>query len=130
MSIFLIIYCFLPALSLFSGRFIVATVSVTFLDYLLTITFCLIGLAILEVKWSGILLEEWWRNEQFWLISGTGARLAAVVQGLLKVIAGIEISFTLTSKSAAEDMEVIFADVYLVKWTSLKIPPIVIATVI
>ncbi|PON75195.1 Cellulose synthase [Parasponia andersonii] len=128
-SVFLIVYCFLPALSLLSGHFIVQTLNVAFLVYLLIITVCLIGLAILEVKWSGVGLEEWWRNEQFWLISGTSAHLAAVVQGLLKVIAGIEISFTLTSKSAGEDNDDIFADLYLVKWTSLMIPPIVIAMV-
>ncbi|XP_024031854.1 cellulose synthase-like protein D4 [Morus notabilis] len=128
-SVFLIVYCFLPALSLLSGHFIVQTLNVSFLIYLLIITICLIGLAILEVKWSGVGLEEWWRNEQFWLISGTSAHLAAVVQGLLKVIAGIEISFTLTSKSAGEDNDDIYADLYLVKWTSLMIPPIVIAMV-
>lgn len=126
-SVFLIVYCFLPALSLFSGQFIVQTLNVTFLVYLLIITICLVTLAILEVKWSGVGLEEWWRNEQFWLISGTSSHLAAVVQGLLKVIAGIEISFTLTSKSGGEDIDDNYADLYLVKWTSLMIPPIVIA---
>ncbi|QHO18091.1 Cellulose synthase-like protein [Arachis hypogaea] len=128
-SVFLIVYCFLPALSLFSGFFIVQTLSIAFLIYLLTITICLVLLAILEVKWSGVELEQWWRNEQFWLISGTSAHFAAVVQGLLKVIAGIEINFTLTSKSAAEDDEDIYADLYIVKWSSLMIPPIVIAMV-
>ncbi|XP_073039831.1 cellulose synthase-like protein D4 [Primulina eburnea] len=128
-SFFLVVYCFLPALSLFSGFFIVQTLNVAFLLFLLTISLCLVGLAILEVKWSGIGLEEWWRNEQFWLISGTSAHLAAVVQGLLKVIAGIEISFTLTSKSAGDDNEDIYAELYLVKWTSLMIPPIVIGMV-
>lgn len=128
-SIFLLVYCFLPALSLFTGFFIVQTLNVTFLVYLLTITITLIALAILEVKWSGVGLEEWWRNEQFWLISGTSAHLYAVVQGLLKVIAGIEISFTLTSKSAAEDEDDIYAELYLVKWTSLMIPPITIMMV-
>ncbi|KAH7518230.1 hypothetical protein FEM48_Zijuj09G0149400 [Ziziphus jujuba var. spinosa] len=128
-SVFLIVYCFLPALSLLSGNFIVQTLNVTFLVYLLTITLCLIGLAILEVKWSGVGLEDWWRNEQFWLISGTSAHFAAVVQGLLKVIAGIEISFTLTSKSGGDDNDDIYADLYIVKWTSLMIPPIVIAMV-
>lgn len=126
-SVFLVVYCFLPALSLFSGQFIVQSLDVAFLSYLLTITLCLIGLAVLEVKWSGVGLEQWWRNEQFWLISGTSAHLAAVMQGLLKVIAGIEISFTLTSKSGGEEDEDIYADLYLVKWTSLMIPPIVIA---
>jgi hypothetical protein len=126
-SVFLIVYCFLPALSLFSGQFIVRDLNTAFLIYLLIIVVCLIALAILEVKWSGVGLEEWWRNEQFWLISGTSSHLAAVVQGLLKVIAGVEISFTLTSKSAGEAIDDIYADLYLVKWTSLMIPPIVIA---
>ncbi|XP_059669765.1 cellulose synthase-like protein D3 isoform X1 [Cornus florida] len=128
-SIFLIVYCFLPALSLFSGQFIVQTLNVTFLAYLLTITITICLLAVLEIKWSGIELEEWWRNEQFWLIGGTSAHLAAVLQGLLKVIAGIEISFTLTSKSAGDDEDDEFADLYLVKWTSLMIPPITIMMV-
>ncbi|GLJ06951.1 hypothetical protein SUGI_0053650 [Cryptomeria japonica] len=128
-SIFLIVYCFLPALSLFSGQFIVQTLNVSFLIYLLIITITLSLLAILEIKWSGIELEEWWRNEQFWLIGGTSSHLAAVLQGLLKVIAGIEISFTLTSKSGGEDIDDIFADLYIVKWTSLMIPPITIMMV-
>ncbi|XP_071732144.1 cellulose synthase-like protein D3 isoform X2 [Rutidosis leptorrhynchoides] len=128
-SIFLIVYCFLPALSLFSGQFIVQTLNVTFLVYLLIITLTIVMLAVLEVKWSGIELEEWWRNEQFWLIGGTSAHLAAVMQGLLKVVAGIEISFTLTSKSAVDDEEDEFADLYIVKWTSLMIPPITIMMV-
>ncbi|KAK9144231.1 hypothetical protein Sjap_004134 [Stephania japonica] len=125
-SIFLIVYCFLPALSLFSGQFIVQSLNVAFLTYLLTITVTLCLLAVLEIKWSGISLEEWWRNEQFWLIGGTSAHLAAVLQGLLKVIAGIEISFTLTSKSGGDDLDDEYADLYTVKWTSLMIPPIVI----
>ncbi|XP_065853031.1 cellulose synthase-like protein D3 [Euphorbia lathyris] len=125
-SIFLIVYCFLPALSLFSGQFIVQSLNVTFLVYLLVISITLCLLALLEIKWSGIALEEWWRNEQFWLIGGTSAHLAAVLQGLLKVIAGIEISFTLTSKSGGDDVDDEFADLYVVKWTSLMIPPIVI----
>ncbi|XP_061999846.1 cellulose synthase-like protein D3 [Rosa rugosa] len=128
-SIFLIVYCFLPALSLFSGQFIVQSLNVTFLTYLLVITLTLCMLAILEIKWSGIELEEWWRNEQFWLIGGTSAHLAAVIQGLLKVIAGIEISFTLTSKSGGDDEDDDFADLYIVKWTSLMIPPITIMMV-
>ncbi|RHN49460.1 putative 1,4-beta-D-xylan synthase [Medicago truncatula] len=52
----------------------------------------------------GIELEEWWRKH-----------LAAVLQGLLKVIAGVEISFTLTSKSGGDDVDDEFADLYIVK---------------
>jgi hypothetical protein len=34
---------------------------------------------------------------------GTSAHLAAVFQGLLRVVSGVEISFTVTAKSAGED---------------------------
>ncbi|CAD5314273.1 unnamed protein product [Arabidopsis thaliana] len=127
-SIFILTYCFLPPLSLFSGHFVVETLTGSFLIYLLIITLSLCGLAVLEVKWSGISLEEWWRNEQFWLIGGTSAHLVAVLQGILKVIAGVEIPFTLTSKSSTggDDEDDEFADLYLFKWTALMIPPLTI----
>ncbi|CAL5395084.1 unnamed protein product [Camellia sinensis] len=128
-SIFLVVYCFLPALSLFTGQFIVRSLNVTFLIFLLIITITLTLLSLLEVKWSGIALEEWWRNEQFWVIGGSSAHIAAVIQGLLKVLAGIEISFKLTAKSAAEDEDDIYADLYVVKWTSLFIMPLTIIVV-
>ena len=128
-SIFLVVYCFLPALSLLSGQFIVQGLDVAFLSYLLIITVCLTLISLLEVKWSGIGLEEWWRNEQFWVIGGTSAHLVAVIQGLLKIIAGIEISFKLTSKSTGDDEEDIYADLYVVKWTSLFIMPLTIIVV-
>lgn len=128
-SVFLVIYSCLPALSLLSGHFIVKKLNVAFLVYLLIIAVCLISLAILEVKWSGVGLEDWWRNQQFWLISGTSAHLAAVVQGLLKVIAGVEFTFTLTSRSIEEDNDDPYAELYVVKWTYLMVPPIVIGLV-
>jgi len=128
-SFFLIIYCFLPALSLFSGQFTVQTLDLTFLAYLLAITVTQCILVALEIKWPGIHLEDWWRNEQFWLIGGTSAHLAAVLQGLLKAVAGVEISFTLTSKSGGDDVDDDFADLYVVKWSYLMILPITIMVI-
>ncbi|KAJ4962024.1 hypothetical protein NE237_021934 [Protea cynaroides] len=129
-SFFILVYCFLPAMSLFSGQFIVESLNVTFLTLLLVITITLCFLAILEIRWSGITLHDWWRNEQFWLIGGTSAHPAAVLQGLLKLIAGVDISFTLTSKSAApEDGDDEFADLYVVKWSFLMVLPITIMMV-
>lgn len=75
---------------------------------------------ILELRWSGVSIEEWWRNEQFWVIGGVSAHLFAVVQGLLKVLAGIDTNFTVTSK-AVDDEE--FGELYTFKWTTLLIPP-------
>lgn len=76
---------------------------------------------ILELRWSGVSIDDWWRNEQFWVIGGTSAHLFAVFQGLLKVLAGIDTNFTVTSKAADEDGD--FAELYVFKWTSLLIPP-------
>lgn len=75
---------------------------------------------ILELRWSGVSIEEWWRNEQFWVIGGISAHLFAVVQGLLKILAGIDTNFTVTSK-AVDDEE--FGELYAFKWTTLLIPP-------
>ncbi|WVZ90701.1 hypothetical protein U9M48_036981 [Paspalum notatum var. saurae] len=130
-SVFLLVYCVLPAVSLFSGKFIVQSLNVTFLALLLVITLTLCLLAVLEIKWSGITLHEWWRNEQFWVIGGTSAHPAAVLQGLLKVIAGVDISFTLTSKPGTGDdgEEDAFAELYEVRWSFLMVPPVTIMMV-
>ncbi|KAI5062289.1 hypothetical protein GOP47_0022828 [Adiantum capillus-veneris] len=128
-SLFLLVYCFLPALSLFSNEFIVETLNAIFLVYLLVMTMTLCLIALLEVRWSGITLEEWWRNEQFWIIKGTSADLVAVLHGLLKVVTGIDISFTLTSKPNSDHATDEFEDLYIIKWTCLIIPPLTIMIV-
>lgn len=76
--------------------------------------------SILEMRWSGIGIDDWWRNEQFWVIGGVSSHLFAVFQGLLKVLAGIDTNFTVTSK-AGDDEE--FSELYTFKWTTLLIPP-------
>ncbi|GBG76518.1 hypothetical protein CBR_g22266 [Chara braunii] len=78
----------------------------------------------LRLTSSGVTLEEWWRNEQFWVIGGTSAHIAAVVQGLLKVVAGVDTSFTLTAKGADEEDE--FAELYAFRFTWLMVPPLTI----
>ena len=77
--------------------------------------------SILEMQWGGVGIHDWWRNEQFWVIGGASSHLFALFQGLLKVLAGVNTNFTVTSK-AADDGE--FAELYLFKWTSLLIPPL------
>lgn len=73
---------------------------------------------VLELRWSGVSLEDWWRNEQFWVIGGVSAHLFAVFQGLLKVLGGVDTNFTVTAK-AADYTE--FGELNLFKWTTLLI---------
>ncbi|KAJ6416749.1 hypothetical protein OIU84_002593 [Salix udensis] len=107
-SLPLIAYCTIPALSNLA--------SMLFLGLFISI----IATSVLELRWSGVSIEDLWRNEQFWVIGGVSAHLFAVFQGFLKMLAGIDTNFTVTSK-AADDTE--FGELYMVKWTTLLIPP-------
>ncbi|RVW53591.1 Cellulose synthase A catalytic subunit 4 [Vitis vinifera] len=91
-SIPLLAYCTIPAVCLLTGKFIIPT-----LTNFASVWFMALFLSIIVT-----------------------AHLFAVFQGLLKVLAGVDTNFTVTSK-AADDAE--FGDLYLFKWTTLLIPP-------
>ncbi|VFQ87043.1 unnamed protein product [Cuscuta campestris] len=119
-SIALLAYCTLPAVCLLTGKFIVPTLNSFASIWFLALFMSIIVTGVLELRWSGVSIEDWWRNEQFWVIGGVSAHLFAVFQGLLKVLAGVDTNFTVTAK-AADDAE--FGELYLFKWTTLLIPP-------
>jgi len=75
----------------------------------------------LEIRWSGVGIDEWWRNEQFWLIGGVSAHLFDVFQGQLKVVFKIDTNFTFASKASDENGG--SAELYMFQWTTLLIPP-------
>ncbi|KAK9039207.1 hypothetical protein V6N11_024041 [Hibiscus sabdariffa] len=119
-SIPLLAYCTIPAVCLLTGKFIIPTLSNLTSVWFLALFLSIIATGVLELRWSGVSIQDWWRNEQFWVIGGVSAHLFAVFQGLLKVLAGVDTNFTVTAK-AAEDAE--FGELYLFKWTTLLIPP-------
>jgi cellulose synthase A len=116
----LVAYCTLPAICLLTGKFIIPTISDVASLFFLSLFISIFATGILEMRWSGVGIDEWWRNEQFWVIGGVSAHLFAVFQGLLKVCAGIDTNFTVTSKSSEDDD---FGELYAFKWTTLLIPP-------
>ncbi|CAN6314769.1 unnamed protein product [Urochloa humidicola] len=120
-SIPLLLYCILPAVCLLTGKFIIPEISNFASIWFISLFISIFATGILEMRWSGVGIDEWWRNEQFWVIGGISAHLFAVFQGLLKVLAGIDTSFTVTSKAADEEGD--FAELYMFKWTTLLIPP-------
>ncbi|CAA6660554.1 unnamed protein product [Spirodela intermedia] len=119
-SIPLVIYCTLPAFCLLTGKFIIPEIS----NYASIVFMCLFlsiaATGILEMQWGGVNIDDWWRNEQFWVIGGVSSHLFALFQGLLKVLGGVETNFTVTSKGGDDGG---FSELYLFKWTSLLIPP-------
>lgn len=119
-SIPLLAYCTLPAVCLLTGKFITPELSNIASLWFLSLFICIFATSILEMRWSGVGIDEWWRNEQFWVIGGVSAHLFAVFQGLLKVLAGVDTNFTVTSKGGDDDE---FSELYAFKWTTLLIPP-------
>lgn len=119
-SLPLLAYCTLPAICLLTGKFIIPTLSNVASVWFLLLFISIIATSVLELRWSGVSIEDLWRNEQFWVIGGVSAHLFAVFQGFLKMIAGLDTNFTVTAK-AADDTE--FGELYLFKWTTVLIPP-------
>nr|UOF76307.1 IRREGULAR XYLEM 1 [Lupinus luteus] len=119
-SLPLVAYCSLPAICLLTGKFIIPTLSNLASALFLGLFISIIVTSVLEMRWSGVTIEELWRNEQFWVIGGVSAHLFAVFQGFLKMLAGVDTNFTVTAK-ASDDAE--FGELYIIKWTTLLIPP-------
>ncbi|KAM3359908.1 cellulose synthase A catalytic subunit 2 [Capsicum galapagoense] len=119
-SIPLIVYCTLPAICLITGKFIVPEISNYASIIFIALFISIAATGCLEMQWGGVGIDDWWRNEQFWVIGGASAHFFALFQGLLKVLAGVETSFTVTSKAGDDGA---FSELYLFKWTSLLIPP-------
>ncbi|KAL8110634.1 cellulose synthase A catalytic subunit 5 [UDP-forming]-like [Apium graveolens] len=119
-SIPLTVYCTLPAVCLLTGKFIIAEISnygnIVFLALFISIA----ATSVLEMQWSGVGLDDWWRNEQFWVIGGVSSHLFALFQGLFKVLAGVRTNFTVKSRHVDDGEN---SELYVFKWTSLLIPP-------
>ena len=67
-------------------------------------------------KMKGRIYRQLWQ----FAIGGVSSHLFAMFQGHLKVTAGVDTSFTVTSKDG-DDEE--FSELYTFKWTTLLIPP-------
>ncbi|XP_056158686.1 probable cellulose synthase A catalytic subunit 8 [UDP-forming] [Syzygium oleosum] len=117
----LLTYCTLPPVCLFTGKFIIPQISIIGIISFISLSLSILASNILEMRWSGVGIDEWWRTEQFWVIGSVSAHLFAIFQGLLKVLTRIDISFHTPSKKSYEKTN--FSELYMFKWTSLLIPP-------
>lgn len=123
-SIPLIVYCTLPGICLLTQSFITPPLSLSDTLCFFVLFACIVVTAILEMRWGGVGFDEWWRNEQFWVIGGVSSHFFAVIKGLLKVFAGFETSFKVTAKVSDDNDSM--AELYTLKWSPLLIPPLLI----
>ncbi|KAG5047676.1 hypothetical protein JHK86_017082 [Glycine max] len=118
-SIPLVVYCTLPAICLLTGKFIIPELSNAAGMWFVSLFFCIFTTSVLEMRWSGVTVDEWWRNEQFWVIGGVSAHFLAVFLGMFKVLAGVKTNFIVASK--VDDKE--HSNMFALKWTTLLIIP-------
>ncbi|KAL9314391.1 hypothetical protein ACSQ67_019843 [Phaseolus vulgaris] len=121
-SIPLLIYCIIPAICLLTDKFITPSVGTFASLIFISLFISIFASAILELRWSGVSLEEWWRSQQFWVIGSVSANLFAVVQGIMGALplGRVNTNFSIVSK-APDDGE--FRELYTIRWTALLIPP-------
>ncbi|CAL0304941.1 unnamed protein product [Lupinus luteus] len=120
-SIPLLIYSLIPAICLLTDKFIISSVGTLAGLIFISLFLSTLASAILEVRWSGVSLEEWWRNQQFWVIGSVSGHLFAIIQGLMTAFSKFNTNFSVVSKAPNDDGE--FHELYTIKWTALLIPP-------
>ncbi|KAK4755407.1 hypothetical protein SAY87_009164 [Trapa incisa] len=123
-GILLATYCTLPAVCLFTGNSIFPQIGMVASILFTGLFMSIIATNVLEMRWSGTSIDEWWRNEQFWVIGSVSSHLFAIILGLLKALTCINVR-RLHSASSADyhhgNEEA--PDVCVFRWTSLLIPP-------
>ncbi|WJX93670.1 Cellulose synthase A catalytic subunit 7 [UDP-forming] [Trifolium repens] len=118
----LTIYCIIPAICLLTDKFITPSVGTFASLVFISLFISIFASAILELRWSGVSLEEWWRNQQFWVIGSISAHFFAIVQSLMGGFIGkINAHFNIVSKAPDDDGQ--FNELYTIRWTVLLIPP-------
>lgn len=120
-SLPLTVYCALPAVCLLTGKSMfpedddVGRYAGALLVLLLT---SVVASVALELKWSGVSLRSWWREEKLWVLTATSAGLAAVFQGVLSACTGVDVGFSADETLSEEE------GTQSVRWSHLLVPPI------
>ncbi|XP_020102828.1 probable cellulose synthase A catalytic subunit 8 [UDP-forming] isoform X2 [Ananas comosus] len=119
-SIPLVIYCTVPAICLITGKFIIPPISDIRSIWLAVLLISVFTTGLLELRWSGVGTEEWWRSQQFWVIGGVSSHLFAIIYAPVKILLGRKANLTvLTGKFTVDDLK----ELYALRWTSLLVVP-------
>ncbi|KQK15829.1 mixed-linked glucan synthase 2 [Brachypodium distachyon] len=128
-TVFIFAYNLFPVMWLVSEQFYIQRPFGTYIVYLAAVISIIHVIGMFEVKWAGITLLDWCRNEQFYMIGATGVYPTAVLYMAMKLVTGKGIYFRLTSKQSDACSDDKFADLYTVRWVPLLIPTIVVLVV-
>ncbi|KAF0905140.1 hypothetical protein E2562_000937 [Oryza meyeriana var. granulata] len=129
-ALFIVVYDLLPVIWLSHGEFHIQKPFLEYVAYLVTVIAMIEVIGLVEIKWAGFTLLDWWRNEQFYMIGATGVYPTAVLHILLKKLLGLKgVRFKLTAKQLAGSARERFAELYDVHWAPLLAPTVVVMAV-
>uniref|UniRef100_A0A0A9DEZ5 CSLF3-cellulose synthase-like family F n=1 Tax=Arundo donax TaxID=35708 RepID=A0A0A9DEZ5_ARUDO len=129
-SIFLVFYLLFPIIWIFRGEFYIQKPFPTYVMYLVIIILMTELIGMVEIKWAGLTLLDWIRNEQFYIIGATAVYPLATLHIVLKLVLRRKgVSFKLTAKQATSSVTEKFAELYTVQWVPLLIPTVVVIAV-
>ncbi|KAK6937198.1 Cellulose synthase [Dillenia turbinata] len=98
-SIPLLVYSILPAICLFTGRSIISLVTFQASIWIALVLLAVLANGLLEIRWSGVSIQEWWRNQQFWAIAGVSAHFLAIFRGIRNSLVGISVESRMKTKT-------------------------------
>ncbi|KAF0905130.1 hypothetical protein E2562_000927 [Oryza meyeriana var. granulata] len=128
-TVLILAYNLFPLMWLISEQFYIQKPFGTYLLYLVAVITMIHVIGMFEVKWAGITLLDWCRNEQFYMIGSTGVYPTAVLYMVIKLVTGKGTHLKLASKQTTAISGDKFADLYAVRWVPLLIPTILVLAV-
>jgi cellulose synthase/poly-beta-1,6-N-acetylglucosamine synthase-like glycosyltransferase len=130
-TVFILAYNLFPLMWLVSEQYYIQRPFGAYILYLAAIIAMIHVIGMFEVRWAGLTLLDWCRNEQFYMIGATGVYPTAVLYMALKLFTGKGIHFRLTSKQTAAEAcsGDKFADLYVVRWVPLLVPTVAVLAV-
>ncbi|KAJ1291343.1 hypothetical protein BS78_02G309600 [Paspalum vaginatum] len=126
---FIFAYDLLPLMWLSGGEFYIQKPLQTYALYMFVGIAMMEASGMVEIKWAGLTLLDWCRNEQFYMIGATGVYPAAALHSLLRLVGLKGLPFKLTSKPVSAAARERFAELYDVQWAPLLVPTVPVISV-
>uniref|UniRef100_A0ACD5ZBA2 Uncharacterized protein n=1 Tax=Avena sativa TaxID=4498 RepID=A0ACD5ZBA2_AVESA len=128
-TFFLVMYDLYPVMWLVHGQFYIQRPFQTFALFVAVIIATVELIGMVEIKWAGLTLLDWVRNEQFYIIGTTGVYPTALLHILLRALGLKGVSFKLTAKKLTGGARERLAELYDVQWVPLLVPTVVVMAV-
>uniref|UniRef100_A0ACD5WMY3 Uncharacterized protein n=1 Tax=Avena sativa TaxID=4498 RepID=A0ACD5WMY3_AVESA len=128
-SFFLVMYDLYPVMWLLHGQFYIQRPFQTFAVFVVVVIATAELIGMVEIKWSGLTLLDWFRSEQLYIIGTTGVYPTAMLHVLLRFLGLKGVSFKVTAKKLTGGARERLAELYDVQWVPLLVPTTVVIAV-